>query len=994
MIGLGLAAAPGRVDAARGDTRLPDDGRGRTATGRVLARPASTQWGMPHARSIRTHAAWRGLVDEVGPSWARWDGGDVPRQIVVRGTLAPGATASSRAAAAFGEAFLARHLDLLAPGSSLADLRLVSNDLSHGVRTLGWVQEHRGRAVVDGQVSMRIVRDRLVAIASSAWPDLSVPEAAHPISDGDAFAAAEAWLSLDVAGHAVSHTIGGTVVLPVPGPHGALAHEAIEVHASVDAPRSEWIVWLDSATGAPLARKQTLYFAEGSLLYDVPERGPNAARLELPARNTSVVVDGAGQLTSPLGQVSFGGSSATVATGLTGPFVDVTNAMGETAGTSLQLSAGGAAVWSAADIETIDAQLSAFVHAAIVKDFVRGVAPDLAWLDQQTPVTVNIDDECNAFSDGNSINFFHSSDACENTGRIADVVYHEFGHSVHHQSVIPGVGSFDVALSEGTSDYLSATITGDPGLARGFFFDDSPLRHLDPEGGEYRWPDDNGEVHAAGLIIGGALWDLRKILVAKHGEALGIQLTDHIWYEATRRAHDIPSMYVETLVVDDDDGDISNGTPNGCEIMAAYGPHGLFSPSEAGEQVVQTSTPEGERVDLLVSLPSFPGCPVDAEATIEWRLRDAPEDVQSAPMEPARGGFTALLPQAPAGSVLQYRVLATYSNGTVRSLPENLADPWYELFVGAVDPIWCTSFADGAPDWSLVGEFRAGSLPGQSSVDPAAPWGPDPQVLGVALDGIGEYAPWQASMATTPEIAVPPGYASVRLQYRRWLTVEDGYFDRAWILADNSEVWSNYASEFEELASVHHRDREWRFHDVDVTAAAADGLLTLELGLSSDGGLQLGGWTVDELCVVGFDAGAATCGNAILEAGEACDDGNDAPGDGCEACQLTGEDDGGGPGGGGSDPGSGDDDDGDGDGRGDPDGDGPALDDDGLVDRGCVCSSSPQRDPILGALWLLGLFVRRRRIVSRIRAVPARPGRRRRSPCESPTPRRSAPRSP
>src|SRR5690606_38549065 len=153
-----------------------------------------------------------------------------------------------------------------------------------------------------------------------------------------------------------------------------------------------------------------------------------------------------------------------------------------------------------------------------------------------------------------------------------------------------------------------------------------------------------------------------------------------------------------------------------------------------------------------------------------------------------------------------------YSNGAVRSLPENLADPWYELFVGAVDPIWCTSFADGAPDWTLSGEFRAGTLPGQSSVDPAAPWGADSQVLGVALDGVGEYAPWQASKATTPEIAVPPGYASVRLQYRRWLTVEDGYFDQAWILADDSEVWSNYASEFEELASVHHRDREWRFH--------------------------------------------------------------------------------------------------------------------------------------------------------------------------------------
>ena len=152
---------------------------------------------------------------------------------------------------------------------------------------------------------------------------------------------------------------------------------------------------------------------ENAALLDV-ERGERRP-------GTSVLVDGSGQLTSPLGVVSFPGSTATVATGLTGPFVDVANAMGEVAGASLGVSAGGAAVWSAADIETIDAQLSAFVHAAIVKDFVRGVAPDLAWLDQQIPVTVNIDDECNAFSDGNSINFFRTSPACENTGRLADV---------------------------------------------------------------------------------------------------------------------------------------------------------------------------------------------------------------------------------------------------------------------------------------------------------------------------------------------------------------------------------------------------------------------------------------------------------------------------------------------------------------------------------------------------------------------------------------------
>ena len=43
-------------------------------------------------------------------------------------------------------------------------------------------------------------------------------------------------------------------------------------------------------------------------------------------------------------------------------------------------------------------------------------------------------------------------------------------------SVIAGVGTFDFALGEGLADYLSATITGDPGMGRGLFRDNAALR--------------------------------------------------------------------------------------------------------------------------------------------------------------------------------------------------------------------------------------------------------------------------------------------------------------------------------------------------------------------------------------------------------------------------------------------------------------------------------------------------------------------------------------
>ncbi|MBE7452886.1 MAG: DUF4215 domain-containing protein [Kofleriaceae bacterium] len=93
-------------------------------------------------------------------------------------------------------------------------------------------------------------------------------------------------------------------------------------------------------------------------------------------------------------------------------------------------------------------------------------------------------------------------------------------------------------------------------------------------------------------------------------------------------------------------------------------------------------------------------------------------------------------------------------------------------------------------------------------------------------------------------------------------------------------------------SSTHHKDREWRFHDVDLTAQAADGTVQVTFGLTSDQGLELGGWTLDDVCIVGWSAAFARCGDGSLGATEACDDGNTVDGDGCSAtCQLR--DDGG-----------------------------------------------------------------------------------------------------
>ncbi|HET6584669.1 MAG TPA: hypothetical protein VFG69_14520 [Nannocystaceae bacterium] len=944
-------AAPG-VEAARRPTHLAVPTVAtpglELADGRIASDTRELQWRAQPAATSASGAVAR-LRRELGAAWIAWDDATgVPRRIALAGLDAPGVIASADRAAEVARAVLDRHLALLAPGSVPADFVLVGNHVGDGLRSVGFVQTSDGRPVLGGAISFRFKADRLVGIASDAWPYVPAAAPGGRIVEIDARTRAHDWVGDDVLPARIDD-LGGTetIVVPLLVDGGVDYREAVRVRVDTHAPRSRWSVYVDAATGAPIARRQELSFASGGVAYNAPIRGPNGTRLDYGAPFVDVVVDGAPISTDALGVFPFAAGAATATNSPVGPFVQLFDTAGPVGVSQFTPQDGSAFVWNAQNDEFLDAQLTAYVHTSRVKQYVRPIATDLAWLDGQIAVNVNIEDICNAFSDGDSINFFRSSESCENTGRIADVVYHEFGHSVHTQSVIPGVGVFNTSLSEGTSDYLAATIVNDSGVGRGFFYDDSPLREINPSDKEFRWPDDRGEVHDEGRIIAGALWDLRELLIDKYGAAIGVQITDRIWYESTRRAVDIPSMYFEALVVDDDDGNLANGTPNGCEINAAYGPHGLYSPGEGGAIVTATGSGDSVAITLQLALPSFPNCPIDASPSLSYQFRDQPElGGGEAPMVEQNGAWVLEIGGLAEGSVLQYQVHANYSNGALGSLPDNFVDPWYELYIGEVVPIYCTGFEDLAAGWSLTGDFGAG-VPGGGSPDPGSGV-TTPEVLANAL--AGTYSPFTAAFAKSPPVATA-GFQGVRLQYRRWLTVEDGFFDQAAITVDDSPVWNNFTSQDMDYATMHHIDREWRFHDVDITAQALDGQITLGFSLTSDGGLELGGWTIDDLCIVGVQSTAGPlCGNGLLDPGEGCDDGNLAAGDGCDAaCLVEG-------GSGSGDSGS---DDGGSDSSG---GDDPGQDEGGLVGRGCACTSDANERSWSGLLLAIaGILARRRR---------------------------------
>jgi MYXO-CTERM domain-containing protein len=893
--------------------------------------------------------AWDAFTARTGGAWrATWDRATgVPSRLYGGSVHVPGANADARIAEQAARRFLAEHGELLAPGVTAADLELVANHDDGRIRSIGFRQRHGGLVVVGGQISVRFLNDRIYVVSSQIVPVGALAYATvrdHRALANEALAATTRELGL---GTARASAAAEPVILPLIADDEILGFR-LALPVDVDAGLTgRWTVFADVTTGEPLVRVDRVRRADGTLLFDVPVRYPAAGRADMPAARARITVDGSAVTTGVDGVVTWSREAQVpLITSVAGDLVTVRHTNvdeGVEATASLTITPAGTTRWSAPDDEAIDAQLTTFVHTQVVKNYARTFITDptvIQFLDLPIVATVNIDQDCNAFytrvEGVGTINFFVSSSQCENTGRLPDVVYHEFGHGVHDYSVIPGVGLIDGAMGEGAADFLAAMITGDHGMGRGFFKNDEPLRDLDEEGRERIWPDDVGEIHITGIIFGGAFWDLRTAAIAQLGETEGTALVQRLYVAALQRSTDIPSSLIEAIAADDDDGDLSNGTPHECLIREAFARHGLRTVAATLDAPGQVADAAATTAQVTVSLSGLSAACVGDEVdhvTVEWDHRfDSDSPVSGDLTLTANVGdvYTGEMPLPGEGDVMSYRFHLYFTDGTSLVFPDNRGDPFYELHRGPLIDLYCTDFetdpfaegwTHGASGQSL--DMWQWGMPLGLGGDPAEAYS-GTNVLGMALDEAtdGKYVPGVNTWVKTPVVDVGK-YSDVRLQYRRWLGVEDGFYDKATIWANNEIAWQNKDSGQSLDASAHTRDKEWVFRDVSLSTRIYDGTVQLQFDLTSDQGLEFGGWTIDDLCIVadpnaicgdgelngleqcdlGEDGNAdipdncrtncraPRCGDAILDSAEECDDGNRMDEDGCTSgCHFPRED--------------------------------------------------------------------------------------------------------
>ncbi|MCB9649799.1 MAG: M36 family metallopeptidase [Deltaproteobacteria bacterium] len=433
-------------------------------------------------------------------------------------------------------------------------------------------QRYEGLPVRGGFLLVSFRGGVITSVRNELMAGLAVP--AEPALDaGDAGLLAADAVRAWAPGAGVKGAPALVVWLGGDRPEDARLAWAVEV--STPAPRAELTVHVDALSGAVLAVDDALRFAEGEgrirmVVHRVnPSEGSEPITVPFLAVGNQVT-DGDGEIVAPGGQtVTYSGSRVVI------------DDQGGQQNERMQVNlAGPFQVYDVTPSNT--QQADPFVHLNLVKAWASQLTPTLPWLSQRLTSNVNLNDTCNAYWDGETVNFFRSGGGCNNTGQISSIVYHEFGHGYHQNLTRNVVGS----VGEGTGDFLAATVLDDPVVGRGFATNGGGIRRIDAD---RVYPDDYvNEVHEDGLIWASALWDLREAMMDKHGDWAGRLMVDRIFIYALALGPGLSTAYPSVLEADDDDGDVNNGTPNSCEINAIFNAHGLVDGGAINHSLVPT----------------------------------------------------------------------------------------------------------------------------------------------------------------------------------------------------------------------------------------------------------------------------------------------------------------------------------------------------------------------------------------------------------------------
>jgi len=627
----------------------------------------------PEARRLEQGAAWRAFTARYGPWGALWNARTgSPHRALGRAIPLAGYADRPEAVEAAIRGFVASQPDLF--GSPT--LETVRIQKVRGTWYVSFRQSVRGLPVLFSDWEFRVGSGgtRFAFGADVHRAGDIVPPAAPRLPAVVAREAARAGLRFDPGRDRVE---GGEslALMPVAGESGLGYRVVAEARVVTSDPPGDWRTLVDATTGEVLWRENHVRHAIGGvvtgtvhlLLPTDPVSAQPLPNLTVNVGPTPVTTDASGAYSSAPG------GAVTVSAQLRGPFVDVNRQDGVADASFSAPASDPATVNIAFDAgNSHDAERDGFLHVNEVHDYVKALDPGATNIDYVAPCKVNINNTCNAFyssADG-SVNFYVAGGGCPNTATMPDVVYHEYGHlvneEIYHQAGVPS-GMNNGALHEGMADVLAAMIQDNPDGGKGFFGPGTILRTLD---NTMRWPQDaSGDGHVTGLILGGAFWDLRQ----SAGLTVAAELSHFAKYGVPDDPDDGVAMseyFVETLVADDDDANLGNGTPHATDIVAAFNAHGIgtgYFVNFAHVPLADQPAPGPYSVTATVSY-SGPFGGLSGSPTLYYAVNDGPFLPVAMSPTGSLNEYEGAIPDA-SGAIVSYYLSATDTYGAASTEP-------------------------------------------------------------------------------------------------------------------------------------------------------------------------------------------------------------------------------------------------------------------------------------------------------------------------------------
>ncbi|MCK5833572.1 hypothetical protein KAH81_07875 [bacterium] len=323
-----------------------------------------------------------------------------------------------------------------------------------------------------------------------------------------------------------------------------------------------------------------------------------------------------------------------------------------------------------------DDEMNAYYHVNVIHNYVKDTL-GFSSMDYSMPVTVNysgMDD--NANWDGYGINFGGGATIFYDMVLFCDVIYHEYTHGVTHNiypsSALPYSGQSG-AIDEALSDYFACSKTENPLMGDGGLYR-SGTAFMRRVNGPKVFPGDfYGEVHADGEIISACWWPIREELGRYFTDSL-VHLSRFLYPE------DFEEFFWATVNIDDDDGNIYNGTPNGRLIYESYYAHGI-GPGfniEVNHRALNNTEDTTGTYRVEATFNATLGVAADSIGVF-WRVDSGPWSYLS--MADVFGVFKAYVPAQRRGSTIDYYIIAEDNGGNPLSSPHDAPDSWHTFHV-------------------------------------------------------------------------------------------------------------------------------------------------------------------------------------------------------------------------------------------------------------------------------------------------------------------------